>query len=206
MLKMPIINQERRRLLWLASFIFVLFSLLIAQFYRIQILEGKKWALQAQKQHFFIIKEPFIRGTFYANPYIRKGHPAEPQRFVMDVPKFHLYADPESIPSPLKDEIANQLLMRLSLNISERLNLRQQLDKRSRSRRLAMWLDKENHRHINQWWQIYARQNKIPRNALFFIKDYQRSYPFGKLLGQVLHTIQNRKEEKNRLCFTDRWA
>ena len=36
---------------------------------------------------------------------------------------------------------------------------------------------------------------KISRNALFFISDYQRSYPFGKLLGQVLHTIQNVKDE-----------
>ena len=31
---------------------------------------------------------------------------------------------------------------------------------------------------------------------LFFLNDYQRSYPFGKLLGQVLHTIQNKKDEK----------
>jgi cell division protein FtsI (penicillin-binding protein 3) len=59
-----------------------------------------------------------------------------------------------------------------------------------------MWLDKDTHDAIQKWWEPYARQNKIPRNALFFVKDYQRSYPFGKLLGQVLHTIQNQKEEK----------
>lgn len=189
--------REKYRLLWIALFIFFLFSLLIAQFYRIQILEGKKWALQAQKQHFFTIKEPFIRGTFYSNPYERKGHPPEPQRFVVDVPKFHLYADPESILPQFKDEVADQLLARLpSLTIPERLQLREQLDKHSRSRKLTMWLDKETYRDLNQWWQSYARQYKIPRNALFFVKDYQRSYPFGKLLGQVLHTIQNRKDEK----------
>ena len=48
-----------------------------------------------------------------------------------------------------------------------------------------MWLDKESYRELNQWWQAYAHKIKIPRNALFFVKDYQRSYPFGKLLGQV---------------------
>ncbi len=192
----PVTSKERRRLLWVALAIFILFSFLIAQFYHIQILEGKKWASQAQKQHFFTIKEPFIRGSFYSNPYIKKGHPTCPQRFVIDVPKFHLYADPESIPSYLKDEVADQLVARLALSISERLQLRQQLDKPSRSRKLAMWLDKETHQNLTQWWQAFARQNKIPRNALFFVKDYQRSYPFGKLAGQVLHTIQSQKDEK----------
>jgi cell division protein FtsI (penicillin-binding protein 3) len=196
MLKQPITTQEKYRLLWIALLIFVLFSFLIAQFYQIQILEGKKWALQAQKQHFFIIKEPFIRGTFYSNPYIRKGHPPKPQKFVVDVPKFHLYADPESIPLQFKDEVANQLGSYLALTSLERLQLRQQLNKPSRSRKLAMWLDKETHQALNQWWQAYARQHKVPRNALFFVKDYQRSYPFGKLLGQVLHTIRNQKDEK----------
>lgn len=195
-MKSSVTLTERRRLLWIALFIFILFSFLIAQFYNIQILEGKKWALQAQKQHFFSIKEPFIRGSFYSNPYVRKGHPAFPQRFVIDVPKFHLYADPESIPSHLKEEVAEQLIARLTLSIPERLQLLEQLDKPSRSRKLAMWLDKETHQSLTQWWQAFARQYKIPRNALFFVKDYQRSYPFGKLAGQVLHTIQNQKDEK----------
>lgn len=196
MMNSPVTSKERRRLLWIALFIFILFSLLIAQFYNIQILEGEKWAAQAQKQHFFIIKEPFIRGTFYSNPYVRQGHPPHPQRFVTDVPKFHLYADPESIPAYLKEDVTEQLVARLALSISERLQLRQQLDKPSRSRKLAMWLDKETHQNLSQWWQAFARQHKIPRNALFFVKDYQRSYPFGKLAGQLLHTIQNQKDER----------
>ena len=71
----------------------------------------------------------------------------------------------------------------------------QQLKKPTRSRKLFMWLDQETHQIMNQWWHPFARSFKIPRNALFFIKDYQRSYPFGNLLGQVLHTIQNHKDE-----------
>lgn len=189
------LGPEKRRLLWIASFIFLLFSFLVAQFYHIQILEGKKWATQAQKQHFFIVKEPFMRGTFYSNPYIKKAHPPEPQKFVMDVPKFHLYVDPESIPASLKDEVAEQLTTRLTLAPAESLMLRQQIGKTSRSRKLATWLDEETHRSLLQWWRGYARQHKVSRNALFFVKDYQRSYPFGKLLGQVLHTVQNQKDE-----------
>jgi cell division protein FtsI (penicillin-binding protein 3) len=195
MMKSSLTGKDQCRLLWVAICIFILFSFLIVQFYNIQILEGKKWSTQAQKQHFFIVKEPFMRGAFYSNPYVKKGHPAEPQRFVIDVPKFHLYADPESIPPHLKDEVADQLIARLDVTIGERLQVRQQLDKPSRSRKLAVWLDEETHQAVRHWWQGYARQHKVPRNALFFVKDYQRSYPFGKLLGQVLHTIQNQKDE-----------
>lgn len=147
---LPVTSKERQRLLGIALFIFFLFSCLIAQFYHIQILEGKKWATQAQKQHFFTIKEPFIRGAFYSNPFVKKGHPPQLQRFVIDVPKFHLYADPESIPIQLKNEVADQLLAHLNFSLPERSQLRQLLNKQSRSRKLAMWLDKETHQSLTQ--------------------------------------------------------
>jgi cell division protein FtsI (penicillin-binding protein 3) len=191
----PIHSSEKLRLIGIAIGIFCLFSLLITQFYVIQIIEGQKWLTQAQRQHFIVIKEPFIRGTFYSNPYIKKGHPAEPQRFVIDVPKFHLFADCESIPAVLKGEMADYLSQNFHMTVQERLLLRSNLEKSSRNRKLASWLDKETHKNLLAWWYPYARKNKIPRNAIFFVKDYQRSYPFGKLLGQVLHTIQNQKDD-----------
>ena len=95
MSKLPITLAERRRSLGIAIFIFVLFSLLIAQFYNIQIVEGKKWSQLALKQHFFLVKEPFKRGSFYTNPFVKKGHPAVSQRFVVDIPKYHLFVDPK---------------------------------------------------------------------------------------------------------------
>jgi cell division protein FtsI (penicillin-binding protein 3) len=194
MKKPPITLKEKRRALGIATFIFFLFSLLIAQFFNIQILEGEKWLQVAHRQHYFIVKEPFKRGTFYSNGNVKKGHPGESQRFVIDIPKFHLYTDPVSIPAALRDEVSDNIIARLELSIDERMNLRKQLSKKSRSRKLAMWLDEDMYKGLKQWWQGYARQHKIPRNALFFVKDYQRSYPFGKLLGQVLHTIQNQKD------------
>lgn len=186
---------DRKRLLYLSLGIFALFALLIGQFYKIQMVEGDHWSKEANKQHYFIVKEPFMRGTFISNTSIKKGHPETPQSFVIDVQKFHLYADPVSIPLTLKPTIVRHLSAILDLDTQEQSVLNKQLQRKSRSRKLAMWLDKESHLAIMQWWLPYSRQNKIPCNALFFVNDYQRSYPFGKLLGQVLHTIQNAKDE-----------
>lgn len=188
--------SNRKRLLWLSLFIFGLFAILIAQFYTIQIIEGGKWQKVADKQHYFIVKEPFKRGTFISNTAIKKGHLEVPQSFAIDVQKFHLYADPKSIPEDLRNHVADHLALIMGLEADQRHELRAALDRKSRSRKLMMWLDSETHDAINKWWHPFARKNKIPRNALFFISDYQRSYPFGKLLGQVLHTIQKVKDEK----------
>lgn len=188
--------KERLRLVWVASFIFILFSFLVAQFYSIQILDGKKWATKALRQHYFIVNEPFKRGTFYSNSTIKKHHPMPPQQLVVDISKYHLYIDPIGIPSHLREEVSESLIQFLALQPEKKIEFREQFNKKSRSRKLAMWLSKETNQQISQWWQGYAKQYKISRNALFFVKDYQRSYPYGKFLGQVLHTIQTNKDEK----------
>lgn len=198
MKKLPVNSSDRIRLFGLAIGIFFLFSLLISQFYRIQIIEGDKWTREARKQHFFIVREPFLRGTFYSNTSIKKAHPSSPQKLVFDIQKFHLYIDPDSIPAKRRKPIADYLLSVLNLNASEKLGFRSQFSKKSRSRKLAMWLDVDTRDNILTWWNPYAKKYKIPRNALFFLTDYQRSYPFGKLLGQVLHTVQSNKDEKTK--------
>lgn len=191
----PISLTDRKRLICVALFIFVLFVLLIAQFYKIQIIEGEKWTLQADKQHFFIVQEPFLRGTFFSNTSVKKGHPENPQRFVVDIQKFHLFVDPYSIPVSIRNELAYYLMKQLDLPVSEKLTFRKHFSSQSRSRKLAMWLERDTRDTIMKWWLPYAKRHDIARNALFFVSDYQRSYPFGKLLGQVLHTIQNNKDE-----------
>lgn len=186
---------SKTRLFALAIGIFALFSLLLAQFYRIQMIEGAKWEREAKRQHFFVVKEPFLRGTFFSNTSIKKGHPEISQSLVVDIQKFHLYIDPVSIPKKFHRPIAKHLLAELNLSISEQLAFNGQFERKSRSRKLAMWLDQQTRDRIMEWWLSYARSNKIARNALFYVSDYQRSYPFGKLLGQVLHTVQNNKDE-----------
>lgn len=180
-----------KRLLIVALGMFSLFSLLIAQYFKIQILDRAKWTKEALSQHEFIIKEPFKRGAFYSNTAMREGHPEKPQPLVIDVTRFHFYIDPIAIPERHRDTIAQQLIYIAKLGEE----IRKEMDHMSRCRKLALWLSQETKEAILAWWNPYARKHKIASNALYFVPDYKRSYPFGKLLGQVLHTIRDMKDE-----------
>jgi cell division protein FtsI (penicillin-binding protein 3) len=179
---------------WVSLSVFALFSLLLLQFYKIQIVEGEKWTRVALSQHQMVLIEPFKRGLFYSNTSIREGHPVADQPFVIDVPKFHLYADPKGIPAECKKEVQEALIHLLGLQEKDKEKLGAQLIKKSRSRKLVMWLGHEHKERITRWWMPYAKSKKIARNALFFVQDYKRSYPFGSLLGTVLHTVRDDKE------------
>ncbi len=187
-------SKDRRQLVFVALFVFFLFALLIIQFYRIQIIEKEKWVKAAKKQHQLFVAEPFKRGLFYSNTQVKKGHPESPQPFVVDVPKFHLFADPQAIAEPFRKEIVGAVAYILRLKEEDSGKLRAQLEKKSRSRKLVMWLSRAQHEAVQKWWGSYAKKNKIPRNALFFVQDYKRSYPYGKLLGQVLHALRDDKD------------
>lgn len=187
-------TQVRKRLVWVSIGVFFLFCALLVQFFKIQIIEGEKWSKAARAQHQLVVVEPFKRGLFYSNSAIQAGHPEKPQAFVVDIPKFHLYVDPVSIPEEFRNEVAVKLKGFLHLEQEEFEKLRSQFDRKSRSRKLSTWLDRKERDAILEWWFTFARPKKIVRNALYFVQDYQRSYPFGKLLGQVLHTVREEKE------------
>lgn len=187
---------SKKRLTIIALFLFICFSLLVVKFYKIQIIEGKKWAKKAENQHFFVVNEPFFRGNFYSNVELNRRHPETAQCFVMDVKKFHLHIDPDSIPLQDRDAISHYLIHNVPMTKEEENACRAQFDFKARNRSIAASLNKETKEKVIGWWTHFAKEHSIPRNALFFINDYQRSYPFGKLLGQVLHTIQNKKQEK----------
>jgi len=186
----------RKRLVWISLFVFFLFSLLIVQFFKIQIREGEKWAKAARIQHQLVVTEPFKRGLFYSNASIKQGHPENAQAFVVDIPKFHLYVDPSQIPDAFRKEVASQLCAILRIDAQKAAKIHAQFEKKSRSRKLMQWLDRETVDAIEDWWFHFARMRKMARNGLFFIKDYQRSYPFGTLLGPVLHTVREEKDPK----------
>jgi cell division protein FtsI/penicillin-binding protein 2 len=78
--------------------------------------------------------------------------------------------------------------------------VKEQLEKKSRSRKLILWLSQEQH-EVSSVVGPYAKARKIPRNALFFIQDYKRSYPYGKLLGQVLQICEKIKTLKHTKTF-----
>jgi len=190
--------DNKKKMIVVAISIFLLFSLLIIQFFKLQIIDGDIWSEKAQNLHEIVVTEPFQRGTFYSNTSIKKGHPETSQPFVIDVPKFHLYIDPVAIPENHRKDIAEKLFSLVSLPSSQWDEFFRQFTIKSRSRKLTMWIGKDTKENILSWWSPLARKNKIARNAIFFINDYQRSYPFGKLLGQVLHTIRSTKEETTK--------
>ncbi len=192
---MKMLKNKGLRLLGIALGLVGLFGLLIIKFYQIQVVQHEKWVQVANRQHFFTVKEPFMRGKFYSNNTLKKGHVEPPQPFVIDIEKFHLFVDPESLPENKKEEISKSLIAMLDVSVEERINFRKQFFKKSRSRKLTMWLDKDSHDNVMKWWIPYAKKNKIPKNALFFQTDYQRSYPYGHMLGQILHTVQGQKDE-----------
>ena len=85
----------------------------------------------------------------------------------------------------------------LGLTLQQQQKLQHQLtQKKSRSRKLALWLDNSSKERILNWWRPFARSHHIASNALFFVSDYQRSYPFGKLAGQVIQAVQQKRDEK----------
>ncbi len=187
-------SGNRKRLACIAAVLSGMFAALIARFYYIQIVEGEKWTRTALSQHQTIVYEPFMRGSFYSNTSIQPGHPEDEQPFAIDVPKFHLYADPDSIPNELKDPIAEQLAKLLKADKEKKAKIKAEIGRKSRSRKISMWLDREMKDQISSWWSAFAAKEKIVRNALFFLSDYKRSYPFGGLLGSVLHTVQEEKD------------
>ncbi|MCP5491479.1 MAG: penicillin-binding protein 2 [Chlamydiales bacterium] len=184
------------RLAGLATFVFSLFSLLILQFYKIQVIEGEKWKTKALAQHRFAVSIPAKRGLFFAT-VAKKPNCYKP--LVVDMPKYHVYIDPDNIPVTLKGAMAREVNAYLNKDMHF---ISEQFNKKSRSRRIASWVSRDEMVEIEGWWKGFARQNKLASNALFFIQDWQRSYPYGALLGQVLHTVRESKEPTGGLELT----
>ncbi len=186
--------ENRKRLVFLSLGVLFLFSLLLIQFYRIQIIEGEKWSKKARGQHQLVLVEPYKRGTFYSNTTIKEGHLEPPLAFIADVPKFHLYADVTAFSDELKLDLLEKISKTLSLDKEKRKYLQAQLKTTSRGRKLIPWLSQEKRKEIEVWWFPLARKHKIPRNSLFFVQDFKRSYPYGDMLGQILHTVREDRD------------
>lgn len=185
---------DKNRIFWLSCTFVVLFSALIFQFFNIQWIEGEKWQAQADRQHYFIVREPFKRGVFLANADSRVP-------LVHELQRFHLYIDPQSLPEEHRKCIADRLIEFLDLPLTKQGKCRRQFLIQSRSRKIAMWLGQDTKSAIEAWWFPFSRKHKIARNALYFVHDYKRSYPFGHLLGPVLHTVRNIRDEKTKEAF-----
>jgi len=192
----------RKRLIPVALFTALLFGLLVVRFYQIQIVQGDHWKKIALSQHQAMETIPFMRGSFYSNTTVKRGHPEDKQPFVMDVQKFHLYVDPDSIPSAAKSKMGRALCALLGWQVADLPWVEGELHRKSRSRKLAIWLEASKVKEIEQWWKQFYKREKIVRNAIYFVSDYQRSYPFGSMLGTVLHTVQEGKDAEGQALPT----
>ncbi|HEY4254946.1 MAG TPA: penicillin-binding protein 2, partial [Chlamydiales bacterium] len=190
----PVDSSDRKRLVAIAVGLYTLFCFVLIRFYQIQIVQHERWVEYALAQHQHIVTEPFMRGCFFSNTSIKEGHPEDEQPFVIDVQKFHLFVDPDSIPTNLKATLAKQLLPKLPITALEQKELELEFYRKSRSRKLVMWLSREQKEEIEAWWKGFCKETRLVRNAIFFTTDYQRSYPFGSMLGAVLHTVQEEKD------------
>ena len=169
--------------------LFTLFALLIAQFYTLQIGQHDKWLSLARSQHERIVKEPARRGRFFSNTAIVPGHTGELEPFVIDVPKFHLYVDPLSLQGEKTKAWVLDLLDAAVETPREKIS--DHLRREARSRRVALWLSPETKHQIEQKWRTYAKKHRLPLNAVYFEQRHKRSYPFGSLLGPLLHTLRD---------------
>lgn len=190
--------MKKHRLVVVSVFLLFLFCALLIRFYQIQIIEGDKWTKVALSQHQYITSEPFKRGSFYSNTSIRPSQTQDEQPFVVDVAKFHLFIDPDSIPFSLKEKMARELASILDVDVQK---LKLEFARKSRSRKVAEFLNREERNAIEAWWNGFRKHEDIVRNAIYFTSDYQRSYPFGSMLGTILHTVQKERDPKTGQCI-----
>ena len=186
--------KDIKRLVYIISFLIFLFCTIVVRFFHLQIIEGNKWYKKACSQHQIEVTEYFMRGGFYSNTEVKYDHPNEKVPLVVEVPKFHLFIDPYSIDKKYKLEIAKKIMAHFNFSSNEKEKIYSEFFKKSRSRKIISWIDKEKKEEVLKWWKEYSKKQKIVRNAIFFVNDYKRSYPFGSLLGQVLHTVQEQKD------------
>ncbi|MBM3202196.1 MAG: penicillin-binding protein 2, partial [Chlamydiae bacterium] len=188
-------DRKRRVTFSIVAFgVFSLYALLVLRFFELQIIEHDKWSKLARMQHQTVIKEPCKRGVFYSNTSIKEGHIESPQPFVIDVPKYHLFIDPDMLDPKAKSEMVAFLSDKLGISSTEQAAFKEHFFKKSRSRKISSWISLEQQSLIDKWWKSFSKSYKMPSNALYFVQDYRRSYPFGKLLGQVLHTVREERD------------
>lgn len=187
-------TQDRKKLAYVAFFLFSLFGFLIIQFFKLQVLEEEKWVQKAKAQHQFIVSEPFKRGVFYSSEKLASSHDDESKPFVIDLPVFHLFIDPEGFSQEIKKTFSEQLSLFFDQALEAEKKIYEETKKVSRSRKIASSLDRLQKEKIEAFWIPFAKKNKLAKNALYFVQDYKRAYPYGKLLGQVLQTIRQEKD------------
>ena len=182
----PLEVIDLARLNILAFSVFLLFSSLILAFYKVQILEFAKWSKIAKTQHKMAVEEPCKRGIFFGRS-LCPSNPKEPIPLVIDLYRYHLHVDPYLIPQEHRLKFTREISKRFGLDAKE---VKLELLKKSRSRRLLSFLTRSEKEAIESWFKEFVALTKVSKKGVFFTQDYKRHYPYGESLGQVLHTYR----------------
>ena len=169
-------------------FLIFLFSLLIVHYYKIQVIDHEKWLKIANQQHYLVVKEPFHRGKIFC----RAENDEKKSCMAMDVLSYHIFINPLAI----KEEYKIEMIEFLSKHLDKK-KVDDNFYKKSRWRKIGDYISLQKKIDIQKWWNGYAKDHKIDRNCLSFVKDYKRSYPNGHLLGQILSTVYKDRDETN---------
>jgi cell division protein FtsI (penicillin-binding protein 3) len=188
-------DTDKKRVMLVSIGLVLLFCFVLIRYYQIQIIEGEQWVAKAKNQHELTVTEPFIRGRFLLSTKDQELHPKKNVEVTQNLYKFHFFIDPLSIPRTLRDEVAYNVVSLIKETGISWESIRPEFDRKSRSRRLQMWLHRQQREKIEKWWKPYARKHHLPLNALYFVRDSQRAYPFSSMLGQLLHTIRDNKDQ-----------
>jgi cell division protein FtsI (penicillin-binding protein 3) len=187
-----------KRITFLSSFLVCLFGILFYRFFHIQVVEHQKWTKISQRQYEKVEKLPFERGVFYSNTELKSNqHSKIP--FVVDVICYHLYVDPKSIPETIKPLLCASLCKLLHLNNEQ--HVLEEFYKDSHSRRIKAFVELNEKHDVELFFSHFSKKYKLAKNALYFVQDRKRKYPFGHLLGQVLHTVRDEKDPMTKQWF-----
>ena len=186
-----------KRLALLSAFIICLFGALFYRFFQIQIVEHEKWTKISKRQYEKVESLPFERGVFYSNTQL-KGAYQHQVPFVVDVICYHLFIDPKSIPDHVKPKLNSALCNLLHLDEQK---IEKEFYKKSRSRKIKSFLEVYEKHDVELLFSHFVKKYKLPKNALYFVQDRKRKYPFGHLLGQVLHTVRDEKDPLSKQWY-----
>lgn len=184
----------RLRILIFSSFLALFFAIILGRFFYLQIIEHATWSKIARKQHILHITEPAPRGAFYTSS-ASLTTPNRYTRIAFDIPSFHLYIDPYLIPEAKRKQILPWLS---SWRNNGSKNLQTILESSSRHYKIAQFLSIEEKKRAQNEWYTLSKEQGIPKHAILFAQDTKRSYPFGHLCGQLIHTVQKQKDEKRK--------
>lgn len=198
MRSLPVLSPASRSFpLWLRKrqFLFICLAalalfLIHIRFFSLQVCEQDKWLKKAKKQH--LVEHSLIarRGCFKSASTLYAHHSAAGYSFNKEIPVYHLFVDTSSL-SPKTIASLEKLLGPYAPSEQElSVNLR----KKSKSRRTLSYLTPKQQDQIAFAWTELAKKEKLPKNLLFFLRHYARSYPHGETLGYLLQAVAQYKD------------